>query len=259
MIEIIKAKKAFQEYVSNFSLEDEKIKLKIDHIERTSTIARKIAESLKLEKEEIELAELIGLLHDIGRFEQIRKYHTFNDSSSIDHGEFGARILFEKGLIRRFIEDSQYDQIIKTAILNHNQAKIEEGLDTKTLLHSKIIRDADKTDIFYILTIEEKRAIYQKAEFSEEKISDEIYKEFKEEKLIYYPNMTNNADLVVAHFVYLYDLNFPYSLQYIWEKGYIDDFYQRFYFQDLITQKRFEEIYQETKQYVKNRLEGKEK
>ena len=38
----------------------------------------------KLYEEDIILAEAIGLLHDIGRFEQIRTYHTFIDKDSVE-------------------------------------------------------------------------------------------------------------------------------------------------------------------------------
>lgn len=109
MIDIVRAKKAFKEYVKKYNPDDSKVKLKIAHIERTAEVAKKLATELMLEKEDIELAELIGLLHDIGRFEQIRIYHTFVDKISIDHGKLGAKILFEDGLIRNFIEDKKYD------------------------------------------------------------------------------------------------------------------------------------------------------
>ena len=36
---------------------------------------------------------VIGLLHDIGRFEQEAQYHTFNDFKSMDHGDYGAEYL----------------------------------------------------------------------------------------------------------------------------------------------------------------------
>ena len=44
------------------------------------------------------------MLHDIGRFEQIRRFGTFNDVQSVDHAEFGADLLFKEGLIRKFAE-----------------------------------------------------------------------------------------------------------------------------------------------------------
>lgn len=96
-INIKKAKESFKEYVKKYNPEDEKIKLKIAHIERVSQIARKIAIQQNLSEEDIELAELIGLLHDIGRFEQVRLYHTFVDKDSINHGECGVKALFEVG------------------------------------------------------------------------------------------------------------------------------------------------------------------
>ena len=124
MIDITKAKEAFKEYVKNYDLEDKKIQLKVAHIERTSQMAKKIAENLDLEKEDIELAELIGLLHDIGRFEQLKRFNTFVDRESINHGEFGVEILFKEGKIRDFIDTSKYDEIIKKAIINHNRNRI---------------------------------------------------------------------------------------------------------------------------------------
>ena len=128
LIDMIEAKKAFKEYVKKYNPEDEKIKIKIAHIERVAENSKRIAENLNLSQEDIELAELIGLLHDIGRFEQVRLYHTFVDKDSINHGEYGAKVLFEDGLIRKFIKDDKFDRIIKLAIVNHNRADIEEGL-----------------------------------------------------------------------------------------------------------------------------------
>ena len=112
-IDIQKAKNIFKQYISNYNPEDEKIKLKITHIERVAEISKDIAESLNLSKEDIKLAELIGLLHDIGRFEQAKRYNTFVDKDSINHGEYGVKILFEDGLIREFITTDKYDRILK--------------------------------------------------------------------------------------------------------------------------------------------------
>ena len=104
IIDMEQAQKAFKEYVRKYNPEDEKIKIKIAHIQRVAQNSKRIAQNLKLSQEDIELAELIGLLHDIGRFEQVRLYHTFVDKNSINHGEYGAKILFEDGLIRKFIK-----------------------------------------------------------------------------------------------------------------------------------------------------------
>ena len=150
MIDIEKAKKAFNEYVKKYDPNDPQIYLKIKHIETVVSVAKEVAESLNLDEENVKLAELIALLHDIGRFEQVKRYHTFMDKDSINHAEFGVNLLKE-GLIREFINDDKYDTIILNAILNHNKNKIDENLDEHTKLHCRIVRDADKVDIYNIL------------------------------------------------------------------------------------------------------------
>lgn len=252
-IDILKAKQIFKEYVKNYNPEDERIKLKITHIERVSQIARKLAENLNLNQEDIELAELIGLLHDIGRFEQARRFNTFVDKDSINHGEYGVKILFHDSLIRHFIEDDKYDEIIKLAILNHNKAEIEKGLTERENLHAKIIRDADKTDIFYVLTTGDKEAIWEKADLSNDIITDEIYREFIEDKTINYKNRVTSADILVSHFAYVYDFNFRETLQVIKENNYLDKLYKRFIFNDKQTMERFNKVYETAKQYLEEK------
>ncbi len=258
MIDRIKAQKAFQEYVKNYDPTDRKIALKIAHIERTSQVAKKIAESLNLEKEDIELAELIGLLHDIGRFEQIKRYHTFADKDSMNHGEFGVKILFEEEKIRDYISTSKYDEIIRKAILNHNRKEIEKGLTDKELLHAKIIRDADKVDILYIMTFEKIETLYNKDDISNEKMTDKIYEEFMEGKLVDYKKIQSAADKVIAHFAYVYDFNFKYSLKYIYENQYLEKHYKRIVFSDKETMKKYELIYETAKKYIEDKLREKE-
>ena len=89
-IDKIKSKKVFNDYVEKYDTSNEKIKLKIDHTYRVSELCEKIASSLEMTNEEIDIAWLTGLIHDIGRFEQVRRYGTFNDSKSIDHARLGV-------------------------------------------------------------------------------------------------------------------------------------------------------------------------
>lgn len=255
MIDITKAKQEFKEYIKNYNPEDKKIALKIAHIERTSHIARKIAENLNLDKEDIELAELIGLLHDIGRFEQIKQYHTFSDRDSINHGEFGVEILFKEGKIRDFIATPEYDDIIRKAIINHNRSKIEEGLAERELLHAKIVRDADKIDILYILTFEEKETLYDKKDISNERITDEIYKEFMAANLVDYKKMQSPVDKIVAHFAYVYDFNFKFGLKYIYNNQYLKKYYERHTFSDEETMIRYNLVYSRAVEFIKENIE----
>ena len=259
MINITKAKKEFKKYVEKYDINNPKIRLKVAHIERTSRIAKKIAKSLELQKEDIELAELIGLLHDIGRFEQVKRYGTFVDYLSENHAEIGVKILFEEGLIRNFIEDDKYDRIIKLAIINHNRDKkqITKNMSNREKLHVKLIRDSDKTDILYILTFENEKLVWESENLEEEKFSDEIYREFIENHDIIYKNRKTHADILIGHFAYAFDFNFDYGLKYVLDNKYYEKLYKRFNFKDIKTNKRFEEVYNITNNYIKERVKAK--
>lgn len=90
MIDLEKARQYFNQYVSHYDPNVPRICLKITHIKHVTSNSRQIAEMLGLLPEDQDLAELIGLLHDIGRFEQVRKYNTFSDKNSVNHAEKGG-------------------------------------------------------------------------------------------------------------------------------------------------------------------------
>lgn len=95
--------KSFRDYTSAYSLDDAKVKLKVDHTFRVAALSDVITDSLGMTGYDKDLAWLLGMLHDIGRFEQVRRYHTLRDALSINHAELSADILFKEGLIGRFI------------------------------------------------------------------------------------------------------------------------------------------------------------
>lgn len=228
MIDIVNAKKEFKKYVANYNPEHPRVALKISHIGRVAENCKIIAEALDLSEEEIKLAELIGLFHDLGRFEQVRIADTFSDrDSKINHAEQSVKVLFEDGLIRKFIEDDQYDNIIKKAVYNHNRAEIESGLTEKELLFAKIIRDADKLDIFYSMTFEEFEAICWYKNFDQEEIGKQEIEDIRNRRLVNYQNIKNNADMITIFYGYIFDLNFEISLKIVAEHNYLEIFTKR--------------------------------
>ena len=225
MIDLEKAKQAFSEYVKPYDINNPKIALKIEHTYRTVEVAKKIAETLNLDEEQIKLAGLIGLLHDIGRFEQLRIYDTFWDKDSIDHGDFAVKILFEDRLIRNFIQEEKYDETIYKAIKNHNKFIIEEGLTKEELIHAKIIRDADKTDIFvvFVKDIEEnKNVLYDYEKVSKQEIDKIIMKDFENHRQSDRNNFKNDIDDYINIIGFIFDYNFSYGLNIIKENYYIE-------------------------------------
>lgn len=131
-IDRIKAEKVFRDYVSAYNAQDDKVRLKIEHTFRVAVLCEKIAASLGMAEDERDLAWFTGLLHDVGRFEQLRNYGTFIDAESIDHAVYGAQILFDEGKIRDYTEDSREDGLLRTVVGVHNAYRIPEGLDERT-------------------------------------------------------------------------------------------------------------------------------
>ena len=238
MIDLQKAREVFEEYVSNYDIENGMIKIKIEHTKRVAKISREIAENLNLSSEDIELAELIGLLHDIGRFEQAKIYGTFNDAKSINHGEKAIEILFKEKWIRKFIEEDKYDSIIYNAVLYHNRPEIDNNLSEKEILHSKVIRDADKADILYVIISDPVLYVYNTDKIEIEEITDEIFREFIEDKKINYKQRKTHVDILICHFAFAFDFNFEYTLRYIYDKKYMDKIAEKIKFEKEETQKR---------------------
>ena len=140
------AKTAFEAYLDEYDREDDKIHLKIVHTYGVVEDAEAISRRMGLNEEDVQLAKVIGLLHDIGRFEQIKRFDSF-EPGTMEHAAYGAQLLFgPEKMIRRFVKDDRFDELICTAIEKHSDFKLEGITDERTLLHAKLIRDADKLD-----------------------------------------------------------------------------------------------------------------
>lgn len=253
----IKAEKAFKEYLKKYNVEDGSIALKIRHTYEVVKKSEYIATGLGLDKENIELAKIIALLHDIGRFEQIKEFNEFNDKK-IEHAEFGIKSLFEDNLIRQFIENSKYDNIIRKAIYNHNKFEIEENLKDIELLHCKIIRDSDKLDNFRVKQKDKLEDMFPKIYNSEtinyENISSKVYEDFMKHKCIKLEDRKTIIDYWVCVIAFIFDLNFNISLKYVKENNYIDILVNRIEYKNNDTKQKMENIRMCAKEYIEDKL-----
>lgn len=116
-----------------------------------------------------------------------------------------------------------------------------------------IIRDADKTDILYLSTVGDEKTIFENSNLCKETITDEIYYDLIQREKINYNNIHSAADILLCHFAYIYDYNFSTMLKFVDSKGYIDKMYNRFSFEDDITEERYKNIYLHTKTYIKKK------
>lgn len=239
---------AFAEYVRNYDPSDEKIKLKIDHTYRVAGLCQRIAESLGLSEPDVDIAWLLGMLHDIGRFEQIRRFGTFNDAQSVDHAEFGADLLLKEGLIRKFAEgyyeecelarsgNEEAEQIIKNnehhnkdtgllemAIRQHNKYRVKEDLTERQRMFCDILRDADKVDIFKVNADIPMEIIYDVTteELKNGIITKEVLESFYKKETVLKSIRRSAVDHIVGHISLLFELVYKESYRQAKEQGYV--------------------------------------
>lgn len=213
----------FRSYVSDYDISDDKINLKVVHTYKVAENSERIAASLDLSSDDIDLAWLIGMLHDIGRFEQIKRYHTFSDAASIDHAKFGADLLFGEGLIRKFTDDPEYDDLIETSIRAHNAYILGEDEDERRLMFCKIIRDADKIDIFRVSGEFPKTVVYGTTDeiLAKSEVTDEVVRASLKHETVHRSLKRTPADSIVGHISLVYGIYYPESIKILMEQGYL--------------------------------------
>lgn len=125
------------------------IELKKDHTGRVCKEIVNLGKQLGLDDDALRLAEIIALLHDIGRFEQYARYQTFLDGKSENHAELGLRILKKHEVLTQF--DDTIRDVILRSIQYHNRASLPQEETEPCLFFTKLLCDADKLDIWNVL------------------------------------------------------------------------------------------------------------
>lgn len=235
--------KAFDEYVKNYDMNDENISLKYKHSYRVMKLNEHYAKELGFSKEEVELARIIGLLHDIGRFEQLRVYHSYNDFKTVDHADYSVTQLFDKGEIKKFTDKEEDYEIIKFAIQNHNKFQIAECNNERMLKHAKLIRDSDKVDIIFLMGF--LKELNQKA--IDEPVTEEILESIKRHETISKKKVKNKNDSIALEFALTFDINYNICLPDMKKNlGYLYD--------QIEGEKYFKEIRDIVNDYIDERL-----
>ena len=238
-------KNTFAEYVSHYNEKDEKVKLKIDHTYRVAELCDTIARSVKLSEKDIDLAWLCGMLHDIGRFEQIKNYGTFIDAESVDHALYGAKILFDDGKIGDYLgqPSDELCDFLRKVISCHSAYRVPKEYDERTRMFANILRDADKIDILKVNVEVPLEEIYNVTteELMNAEVTKEVMDSFGEGNAILRSLKKNPVDHVVGHISLVYELVYQISVKIVQEQGYLDKL-MNFPSYNPRTRKQFEEL-----------------
>jgi HD superfamily phosphohydrolase YqeK len=152
--DLVKFKDWFSWYSGSFHTgnagDDKNLDLKIRHTFLVCENAVRIARDEQLDEFDLLLAETSALFHDLGRFLQYSMHRTFRDSISVNHGRLGAGILEEKKILSAIPPDEQ--KLIINTVQFHNAFEIPPFEDQRKILFLRLIRDADKLDIWRVFS-----------------------------------------------------------------------------------------------------------
>ena len=227
------ASKYFNEFMKrNFDMKDEMVEHKIIHTYHVVDNSKYICEKLNIDNTNTDLAMVIALLHDIGRFDQAIEMKSFReDIYNYDHATLGVKLLFEKEEIRNFIINDQYDEIIKKAIGNHSKYILEDiNLTDLELLHCKIIRDADKLDTFRAKIVDDIQVMANigPEDIENSIITEKVFEDFMDEKTIFSKDRKTGIDIWISYIAFIFGLEFKCSYELVKEKDYINKLFNRF-------------------------------
>jgi putative nucleotidyltransferase with HDIG domain len=220
----------FNQYVQAFKNGDRilerGIALKEKHSINVSTEIVSLGGKVGLTEKDLQLAETIGLLHDLGRFEQFASYRTFVDSRSVNHAKLGANILRKAGILEGY--DARTQHLILRAVLYHNLPALPRREKNSILFFSKLLRDADKLDILRVVTEYYLREDFERDDVLDSGypdtpgISGQVYRNLVQRRLVRIHHVKNLNDFKLFRLGWVYDINFTPTVERMVERGYLE-------------------------------------
>lgn len=202
--------------------------LKLEHTIRVSADARAIASGMNWPEEEVGLAEAVGLFHDIARFPQFQKYRTFSDADSVDHGDLGVQTLENENLLAGVPAEQQ--ALILHSVQYHNKRDLPRVLTAHEEKHLRLIRDADRLDIFFICWdsiktghVHEHPEIIIGIDFNGPP-TPEVLDQFERGERIDYRNIRSMADRFILQLSWIHDLSYNASKRLVRDRGILEKF-----------------------------------
>lgn len=204
----------FRRYATSFYCDDDTvmagIRLKEEHTIRVAEISAALAAHLGLNEAQRQLAAVIGVGHDVGRFIQYSRYRTFNDALSVDHGELSIKEMKRERVFDGLMPDDRETAIF--AIYYHNKLSFPED-SPELSLFARIIRDADKLDIFRCLP----------PVTADHDYSPVLLERLVQGKSLPYAEVKTAADRRLVRIGWLLDVNYPWTLRILKQEGHIDN------------------------------------
>lgn len=253
--EFMNAKQVFLDYAERFDhAHNSKMELKIVHTMAVADVMKQLTDALQLSERTAYLAHLCAMFHDIGRFEQLKRYDTFLDHKSVDHAALGCEVLVQEKILEELPERER--EMVLAAIRNHNKFRIEEELDGETMILCKLIRDADKCDIFRVFSCEDMVDTMGETEsqVAKETVSDKMLASILEHRCVKKEDRKTGLDIWIGFLAFFFDLYFKESIAIAKKQGYYRQPFDRTVFVEPETKRRVVRILEEVENYIADML-----
>jgi hypothetical protein len=222
--------KWFEDYTSRFHSPDAEIEkniiLKLMHTYRVCENITVIARSLGIKEEDVALLKALALFHDVGRFEQLWGFGSFNDNITADHAKLGLKAINRSGVLSCLPKKER--NLIRKSIWHHNKYQIPVDEKADVTLFSKLIRDADKLDILGIVALHfETRGQHpnQALDFGltdDLGLTEEVVSDILQGKMVRIAALKTLGDMRLMYSSWIFDINFPITLACVKERGYLE-------------------------------------
>lgn len=257
VVDRAKARAAFDAYVAPYDADNPRVALKIEHTLRVAELAEQIARAQGFTPAGVDLCWLAGLLHDIGRFEQLRRWDTFSDRISADHAAIGVDVLFEgaahlddpavvnaapapqptdatfmehnaahgalEALAPEVAADPAAGALIRAAVGHHSAFRLPDELDVRTRAVCDVVRDADKIDILRVTCADSVETVLgiDEDELLASAISPAAENAFFNHRCLAHNERHEPADYLIGLACFTYELVYPASLEIALDEGHV--------------------------------------
>ena len=245
----------FEKYVALFyNLQGDGIKpilLKEEHTKRTCKEILLLGRESGLSKEDLLLAETAALFHDIGRFPQWKNYSTFIDSASEDHALLGLKVISQHGILMGLAAEER--EVVQIAIRHHNARKLPLNLSKRQDRFSRLLRDADKLDIWHVVIteLEGQGKLLESLEGvipTSNSFNCGIVSELMEGKVPDFSSVRSRNDMILLRLGWVFDLNLPVSCRQVLKRHYVEKLCS-----NLPVRREIQEVKESLISYLQNR------
>lgn len=246
----------FEEYFQSLVSDSPESQIRVEDIRthslRVANNSAILAQALLPAEEDQHIAELIALFHDYGKAVLIIQGTESPMNIQHNHASLSAKLVQQMEFYSKLSTEVQL--IVLKAIENHNKLKLPKLDNEQQTLFARLLRDADKLDIFETSYrfFKDKNGIQPLMTMdllNQVDVSEKIVKSVMAGKTAGVEDMKTMNDYRLLLLSMAFDLNFKYTFRILSEKQYIQKIYETLPKRDQII-----DAYRGIKLFVENKF-----